>query len=225
MGDSLKDDEDDEDFEEDGEDEDDDDLSSDDEETPKKVNKKVKLASDDSRVEDEDDEDFEEGSDDEGSDDESPKKGKTDKKKKGPKKELNESTESNLTPEEKSQRDKRTVFVGNIPKDATKLSVKKLFRPFGLIETVRVRGIVPENPKHSFKAASITGKTHPKVTSVWMYVTYKEEESAKKALSMNGKKLDNNILRVDSAYEQVEIDPKKGVFLGNLPFGKFSFDM
>ena len=227
----MKDDEDDEDFDEEDEDEDDDDedecLSSDDEEIPKKDAKKAKVESDDSRMEAEDDEDFEDESDDEGSEvDESPKKKeKVENKKEVPKKELDESTESNLSPEERTERDKRTIFIGNIPKDATKMKVKKMFRKFGLIETIRLRGIVPENPKLPFKAAAITGKTHPKVTSVWMYITYKDEDSAKKALSMNGKKLDENILRVDSAYHDQEFDQKKGVFLGNVAFGKWVFDI
>lgn len=126
-----------------------------------------------------------------------------------------------LTKEEKEERDKRTIFIGNVPKETDRSALKKAFRKFGIIESLRMRGIVSENPKLPLKVAAILKKHHPKIKVVCYFITFKEEDSAKKALSMNGKKWDGNILRVDICNQTQKPDQAKAVFLGNLPFSKY----
>lgn len=58
------------------------------------------------------------------------------------------------------------------------------------------------------------------------FVCFKNEEAAKKALALNGKKIDNNILTVSmdrtNGVEKPKYEPKRTIFVGNLPYGKYS---
>nr|XP_033324360.1 RNA-binding protein 34-like [Megalopta genalis] len=120
---------------------------------------------------------------------------------------------------EEMKEDKRTIFVGNLPKEVTKKQLQQHFKKFGNIDTVRLRGIIGKSMKTSKKVAAIKKDLHPKLKSVFAYIRYKSEESAKAALSMNGKVFDGNHLRVDLASKSDEKhDVKKGVFVGNLHF-------
>ncbi|XP_014209082.1 nucleolar protein 12 isoform X1 [Copidosoma floridanum] len=176
--------------------------------------------------EDEDEsEDDEDGEDDEDNEDASleastpPKKSKREPKPTKKSEKPLDSPRKKLSPEEKAELDKRTVFVGNVPKDVQQKTIEKLFKKFGAIENMRIRGAVPEDPKMSFKAATITKKIHPKVQSVYAYIVFKDAESAEKAVAVNGHVLDGHTLRVDVvANKDKAHDEKKAVFIGNLPF-------
>ncbi|XP_014613977.1 PREDICTED: nucleolar protein 12-like [Polistes canadensis] len=119
-----------------------------------------------------------------------------------------------------SKNDSRTIFISNIPKQVTKEEIRKLFKKFGEIESIRVRSVIPIDLKMSKKVAAIKKKIHPKVETIIMFIIYKLEEGAKKATSMNGKQLKGNYLKVDIVDKNSRIKPdeKKAVFLGNLPF-------
>jgi len=230
LGDSIVDDDDDESFKDEGEDDDDEEMSDDDEEA--EVSKMSETMGDeeeeeedeDSSDEDEngqpdlkdllgaslasdDDEEFlaDEDSDDEDDEAESEDEGEVEEPK--PKKSAEEIMEEN----------KRTIYISNVPKDINVKDVKKIFKEYGEIESMRLRGIVPKDPQMSLKVAAITKKIHPKVQTVVLYVKYKDESMARKALVMNGKKLEDNIICVDMAITEKK-DPKKAVILGNLPY-------
>ncbi|EZA59884.1 RNA-binding protein [Ooceraea biroi] len=117
--------------------------------------------------------------------------------------------------------DRRTIFIDNIPKETKLATVKKVFGQYGPINNLRFRSIIPESTKISKKVAAIKNQIHPKVTTVTAYVNYKSEESAKKALDMNGKMFQGNYVhvRIVAKSERKEFDSKKAVFLGNLKFG------
>ncbi|KAG8036653.1 hypothetical protein G9C98_003975 [Cotesia typhae] len=123
-----------------------------------------------------------------------------------------------LSPEEKAEVDKRSIYVGNVPKDIKEARIKSEFSKFGPIESLRIRGVVPESPKMSYKTAAIKRKIHQKCTSICVFIVYKAEESVVKALAMNGKQLEGFYLRVDRVNQEKKRDPKKSIFLGNLPF-------
>nr|XP_031845660.1 nucleolar protein 12-like [Nomia melanderi] len=120
---------------------------------------------------------------------------------------------------EKLKEDKRTIFVGNLPKEVMKKQLRKQFNKFGDIDTIRIRGIVGKSMKMSKRVAAIKKDIHPKLKAVFAYIRYNSEESAKAALSMNGKVFNGNYLRVDLASTSHEKhDVKKSVFVGNLNF-------
>ncbi|CAD6236306.1 GSCOCG00008112001-RA-CDS, partial [Cotesia congregata] len=128
------------------------------------------------------------------------------------------SEEKVLSPEEKAEVDKRSIYVGNVPKDIKESRIKSEFNKFGPIESLRIRGVIPESPKISYKTAAIKRKMHDKCKSICVFIVFKAEESAVKALAMNGQQLEGFYLRVDRVNQEKKRDPKKSVFLGNLPF-------
>lgn len=225
------DDDDDEEDEDEGDEDDDDDDDDDDEDEDENISTDLKTLLGESLVDDEDDEDFEEGSEDDDDDDdisdseedEKNTSGSVDSSKspnKTPKKE--EPSPKKLSKEQQAELDAKTIYVGNIPKDTTEKAIRKLFRPFGVIENVRFRGIVSADGKMTPRVATITKKMHPKVHTIYAFVAFKDKDSAEKSLEMNGHKLGENTLRVDlSNSKNKERDQKKSVFLGNLSFGKY----
>ncbi|CAH2246069.1 RNA-binding 34 [Pelobates cultripes] len=120
---------------------------------------------------------------------------------------------------EEAAKNKRTVFVGNLPVDYTKPALMKFFKEFGLIESVRFRSLTPAEPKLSKKAATIQRKSHPKRNNINAYVVFKEESSAAKALKRNGAEVVSGVcIRVDLASANKSHDNKKSAFVGNLPY-------
>ncbi|XP_076758470.1 uncharacterized protein LOC143427859 isoform X2 [Xylocopa sonorina] len=120
---------------------------------------------------------------------------------------------------EELKNDEKTIFVGNLPKDVTKKQLIKLFKKFGKIESIRLRGMVPKTLNVPKKVAAKTNELHPKIKSIYAYVKFASEESAKEAMSMNGTKFEGNYLTVNSANKsENKHPPKKSVFVGNLHF-------
>lgn len=199
-----------------------------DENKDSKLGLKVLLG--DSIVDDDDDEDFNEENEDEDDDNENEDGIKVIKQQifdtkniKGDK-QVEKEKKKQLSPEAQEKIDKRTIFIDNVPKETKSADIKKVFRQFGPINNLRFRGIIPANPKFSKKIAAIKNNIHPKVTTVTVYVNYKSEESARKALDMNGKIFQENYVHVRIAAKSVqkEFDSKKSVFLGNLKFGMYN---
>uniref|UniRef100_G1NH74 RNA binding motif protein 34 n=1 Tax=Meleagris gallopavo TaxID=9103 RepID=G1NH74_MELGA len=95
-------------------------------------------------------------------------------------------------------KNKRTVFVGNLPVNYTML--KSLFKEYGQIESIRFRSVVPAEVALSRKLATIKRKIHPNVKYINAYVVFKEEHAAVKALKKNGTEVASGFhIRVDSA--------------------------
>uniref|UniRef100_A0A8B9EJ35 RNA binding motif protein 34 n=1 Tax=Anser cygnoides TaxID=8845 RepID=A0A8B9EJ35_ANSCY len=113
-------------------------------------------------------------------------------------------------------KNKRTVFVGNLPVNSTML--KSLFKEYGQIESIRFRSVV-----QLFKCVSFScsrRKIHPKVKYINAYVVFKEECDAIKALKKNGTEIASGFhIRVDIASKNSLHDNKRSVFLGNLSYG------
>jgi hypothetical protein len=182
-----------------------------------------------SLVDDDDDDDFKEEEEDDDDDDDDDISDETDEddiinKSKLSKKSFIElqNTSSNVDTVKQSKLDARTIFVGNIPSDTPIKTIEQLFKPYGKIENIRIRGVVPNDNRMSFKVATITKKIHPKVQSLYVFIVFKEEISAKEAIKLNGHKLKNNTLRVDLSKSKNKVrDQKKSIFVGNLPFGKY----
>ncbi|KAJ8952588.1 hypothetical protein NQ318_004135 [Aromia moschata] len=74
----------------------------------------------------------------------------------------------------------RTIFIGNIPIQIEKKKVKRHFKKYGQIESIRIRGIPVADPKVSKKVASIKKEFNPKRNSVYCYIRFANKEDAKK---------------------------------------------
>ncbi|XP_023838306.1 RNA-binding protein 34 [Salvelinus sp. IW2-2015] len=114
---------------------------------------------------------------------------------------------------------KRTVFVGNLPASCTKKTLQLVFKDQGAIESIRFRSVVREDPSMSRKVATIQRKVHPKKQTINAYVVFKAEEGAEKALERNGMEIEKNVhIRVDRVSKSTSHDHKRSIFIGNLPF-------
>ncbi|XP_062503028.1 RNA-binding protein 34-like isoform X2 [Corticium candelabrum] len=116
-----------------------------------------------------------------------------------------------------TERDKRTVFVGNLPVATTRRTLKKLFCKYGSIEATRLRGAIAYNPKLTKRASMIRKQFHPDQESVSGYVVFKKESAANDALNSNGDVVGDRHIRVDHANRE-KGDYKQSVFVGNLPY-------
>ncbi|KAG7492924.1 hypothetical protein MATL_G00019340 [Megalops atlanticus] len=116
-------------------------------------------------------------------------------------------------------KNKRTVFVGNLPVSCTKKTLQILFKEYGSIESVRFRSVTREDASMSRKVAAIQRKIHPKRQSINAYVVFKAEEAAMNALKRNGLEIEKGFhIRVDRASKSSSHDHKRSIFVGNLPY-------
>jgi nucleolar protein 12 len=126
------------------------------------------------------------------------------------------------------EKEKRTVFVGNCPTSVTSDSLKKLFRPYGKIEAVRLRGAARPDLTTTKKLAMIKKNFNEKRHNIIAYVRYANIDDTKKSLALNGHILAGHTLRVDLVVKdgtcnidvasKKEHDQSKAVFVGNLGF-------
>ncbi|XP_065586276.1 RNA-binding protein 34-like [Cyrtonyx montezumae] len=122
---------------------------------------------------------------------------------------------------EEVMKNKRTVFVGNLPVSCTAQMLKSLFKEYGQIESIRFRSVVPAEDTLSKKLAAIKRKIHPNVKFINAYVVFKEERDAIKARKKNGTEVASGFhIRVDGASDTSWHDNKRSIFLGNLAYGE-----
>lgn len=119
---------------------------------------------------------------------------------------------------EDEDKNKRTIFVGNLPITFKKEKIRTLFRSFGDIESIRIRSAAPIKPSLPKKVAVIKNLYHPEITSHNAYVVFKTEQMALDSLKLNGTKINNNHIRVDKANKTEQFDYRKSIFVGNLPY-------
>lgn len=120
----------------------------------------------------------------------------------------------------------RTVFVGNLAATVQRKALKKLFRRYGAVESVRVRSLpVVPDAKLPRKAAAITGAVQRGRASAHAYIVFEEPQAAEAALGHNMQEFEGLHLRVDRAASNskggkeaagVQYDPSRTLFLGNL---------
>ncbi|XP_056396237.1 RNA-binding protein 34 [Hyla sarda] len=120
---------------------------------------------------------------------------------------------------EERVKNKRTIFVGNLPISCTKQMLKSCFKEFGPIESMRFRSVARADPTESRKVAAIHRNVHEKRKNINAYVVFKEQDSAAKALVRNGMEISSGFhIRVDRALKSPSHNNKKTVFVGNLPY-------
>ncbi|XP_070556961.1 RNA-binding protein 34-like [Ptychodera flava] len=116
------------------------------------------------------------------------------------------------------EQDSRTIFVGNVPVSITKKDIMKLFGKFGEIESMRLRSAAPSTLNLPKKVIMIQKDFHPDRSGMNVYVVFKEEKSARKALKCNGKEFRGHHLRVDLSSNTDRHDHRRSIFVGNLPY-------
>nr|CAD7401435.1 unnamed protein product [Timema cristinae] len=125
------------------------------------------------------------------------------------------------------EKESRTIFVGNVPNSWNKFKIKRYFSKYGAVESLRLRCPPLADPRVPKKVAIIKKKFHPDRTNIHVFVCFVEKESAYKALAANGTLLDEHHIQVDLAENssKAEHDPRKAIFIGNLPFSAEEEDL
>ncbi|CAI5770561.1 RNA-binding protein 34 [Podarcis lilfordi] len=126
-------------------------------------------------------------------------------------------TQVNLA--EEMLKNKRTIFVGNLPVSCKAQMLKTFFKEYGQIESVRFRSLIPAEATVSKKMAAIKRMVHPNMKYINAYVVFKEECAANNALKCNGTEFTSGFhIRVDLASKSACHDNKRSIFVGNLPY-------
>lgn len=117
----------------------------------------------------------------------------------------------------------RTLFVGNVSQKATSKDIKKVFKPFGRIESVRIRGVVPVNPKIPKRTALLTNRLAEFSDSFQAYVVFEDTKEVGRIMEEACQKVNMTVfmerhIRVMPAGHQRHGPRTLSLFLGNLPF-------
>ena len=118
------------------------------------------------------------------------------------------------------EKDRSTVFVGNVPLGTKEKELSKLFKAYGAVESVRFRS-VPLNPKgkEPLKVAFHRGAYVEGRDTMCAYVVFKTMAAAEKAAKeANNTLFKDKHLRVDAASNTPAYPPKRSVFVGNLAY-------
>eukprot|EP01095_Lingulamoeba_sp_RSL-Kostka_P006967 TRINITY_DN2208_c6_g1_i1.p1 TRINITY_DN2208_c6_g1~~TRINITY_DN2208_c6_g1_i1.p1 ORF type:complete len:400 (+),score=164.65 TRINITY_DN2208_c6_g1_i1:139-1200(+) len=119
-----------------------------------------------------------------------------------------------------TEKNKRTIFIGNVPVDTKKMEIKNYFKEFGTIESIRFRSLPVGTLALSKKACYITKNFHDSRESCNCYVVFSENQEALDAANKtNGTLFKERHIRVDVAINSNrKVKNSLSIFVGNLPF-------
>lgn len=132
-----------------------------------------------------------------------------------------------LTESEKEEIDARTLFIGNVPINADKKALKKIFDQYGKVESIRFRNMTVSNPEKRLKSV-INKDFHPERDSMVAYVVFDSEACIGPAIKgSNGIEFGGKHLRLDSAQKgEISVrDYMNCIFISKLPFGAEEEDL
>lgn len=137
------------------------------------------------------------------------------------KKEIEANKKTNiLTPEQKAERDRRTLFMGNVPAKLTNKDIKRLCKEFGEIESVRFRSLEFEEDLKVPKKIAVLKKSYDAESTCNVYVVYKTEEACDAAIvGLKDKVIEGHHIRTDKASNGSKVDKDtnaRTVFIGQL---------
>lgn len=135
-----------------------------------------------------------------------------------PRQKQRENRKKNLHDREIVDERKRTVFVGNLPKEFTPRQLKALFAECGKIESVRLRGTVGSKETLSKKTAFLSGKVNENIKSIVGYVKFAAVDTVAAAIKKNGTVVEGHHIHVDGCVDIKNYSRKSTIFVGNLPF-------
>lgn len=122
-----------------------------------------------------------------------------------------------IKPIKHDEKNGRTIFVGNLPAEIAPRALRKHFMECGDIESVRLRGLVPEKPKIPRRVAAIKkDKIHETCKTIYGYVVFRSAESVDRALELSSSCLEGRFISVQRV-GQTTYDQKLSIFCGNLP--------
>lgn len=120
---------------------------------------------------------------------------------------------------ENDTRSDRTVFIGNIPASCSKKHVRRLFKAYGQIQSIRLRSVRVASGNMPSKLAKVTHRQLVEGSTFNAYVIFTSVSDAKSSLVLNGTIFQGRHLRVDLVGKTTTLQDKhRSVFVGNLPF-------
>lgn len=126
--------------------------------------------------------------------------------------------------EKKDERLRRTLFVGNINQKATSKDLMKLFSSHGSVESIRIRGVVPVNPKIPKRVAFLTRRLNEFVDAFTAYVVFKDAPDIEESVTKIKQKLhltvfmDKHIRVMPADSSQSRMGNRFSAFVGNIPY-------
>ncbi|XP_067616502.1 RNA-binding protein 34 [Eurosta solidaginis] len=104
-----------------------------------------------------------------------------------------------------------TIFVGNLPVNTKRNHMSRLFKNYAPVYGIRFRSATGDFVH--------TNEQRKKAGSLNAWVQLKDEETAKRALDLNGSRFKGNHLRITSSdLNNSHFDSKRTVFVGNLKY-------
>jgi RNA recognition motif-containing protein len=133
------------------------------------------------------------------------------------------SSSSSSSSSSDSEKNERTIFVGNVPTSATSKSLILFFKEYGAVESLRLRSVPLEgtaiddhgNQDLVKRISAQKRKFGDQKSSQNAYIVFQNAISAKDALEANNRMIDGRHLRVDKL-AATHFDPSKTVYLGGL---------
>lgn len=123
----------------------------------------------------------------------------------------------------KQNRLQRTLFVGNVSLKANARDVRKLFLKHGPIEAVRIRNVIPENPKIPKKVALLAKRIAKFADSYSAYVVFAKFSNV--AQAMKNACIEHHLtllkdkhIRVTPAVVKRTGPVRCSAFIGNIPY-------
>jgi len=124
-----------------------------------------------------------------------------------------------LTVLQNRERELKTIYVGNIPIEADKKEIYKLFKGEGQIDKIWVRSVPTSTESNKPKKAKVALKDYSSTCKTKnCYVLFKETQAVENAVTrLNNTVFNGRHLHVTPASRQ-ERDFKSTLFVGNLPY-------
>lgn len=121
------------------------------------------------------------------------------------------------------ERLRRTLFVGNVSNSAKAKDLRKLFQPYGRVESIRIRNVIPVNPKIPKKAAYLGRRMSEFVDCYSAYIVFADTPDvdailAKAKAECHFKEFFGNHIRVVEAEVKHDRHHRCSAFIGNLPY-------
>ena len=117
-----------------------------------------------------------------------------------------------------SEKEKRTIFVGNLPPTCTKKQLVKMFCRFGKIYSVRFRCARGSKMLPKRTTAKQGWRDAEQTNEMVAYIVFEQEGDVVKSLEANGALLNDKHIRVDSVEGASQPKHSHSIFVGNLPF-------
>lgn len=122
---------------------------------------------------------------------------------------------------DKEERDRRTIFVGNVALSLKRKDLQAEFKKYGTIKSIRLRSVPFAKLGLPRKVQFITKDFHDKRDSCNAYIEFATPEEAEAAVQHNGKLLGDKHIRVDTVIpneQRQQQASQKSVFVGNLSY-------